>query len=86
MSQRITISNKIPRRTQQYENEQGDRRWQRRLYEKLTGYRGELNDDLTVIMAGQASPLRQLLNLHPALAARFRAVIDFPGCTSAGPR
>ena len=86
MSQRITISNKIPRRTRQCENGQGYRRLQRRLYEKLTEYRSELNDDLTVIMAGQVSPLRQLLNLHPALAARFRAVMDFPGYTSAGPR
>lgn len=51
----------------------------RRLYEKLTEYRRELGDDLAVVLAGWAEPLRALLHANPPLAARFRAVIDFPG-------
>lgn len=51
----------------------------RRLYEKLTQYRSELGDDLAVVLAGRAEPLRALLHANPPLAARFRAVIDFPG-------
>ena len=47
----------------------------RRLYPELTEWR----DDLAVILAGQASPLRGLLRASPPLAARFPAVIDFPG-------
>lgn len=53
----------------------------RRLYDKLTEYRNELGDDLAVILAGQAGPLLALLHASPALAARFQAVIDFPGYT-----
>ena len=34
-----------------------------------------------MILAGQAGPLRSLLQGSPSLAARFRAVIDFPGYT-----
>jgi len=51
----------------------------RRLYQELTEWR----DDLAVILAGQASPLRSLLRASPPLAARFPAVIDFPGYTAA---
>ena len=53
----------------------------RRLYEQLTEYRNERRDELAVILAGQAAPLRSLLHGSPSLAARFRAVIDFPGFT-----
>jgi hypothetical protein len=35
-----------------------------------------------VILAGRADPLRDLLRANPALAARFPAVIDFPGYTA----
>jgi hypothetical protein len=38
--------------------------------------------DLAVILSGQADPLRALLHANPPLAARFFAVIDFPGYTS----
>jgi hypothetical protein len=51
------------------------------LYEQLTEYRNERRDELAVILAGQAAPLRSLLHASPSLAARFRAVIDFPGFT-----
>jgi hypothetical protein len=50
----------------------------RRLYQELTEWR----DDLAVILAGQAGPLRDLLRASPPLAARFPAVIDFPGYTA----
>ena len=53
----------------------------RRLYEQLTEYRAERRDELAVILAGQAGPLTSLLHRSPALAARFRAVIDFPPFT-----
>ena len=53
----------------------------RRLYEQLTEYRNERRDELAVILAGQAGPLRSLLQGSPSLAARFRAVIDFPPYT-----
>ena len=53
------------------------------LYKKLTEYRNELRDELTVILAGQAEPLRKLLYTAPPLAARFRPVINFPGYTPA---
>jgi hypothetical protein len=53
----------------------------RRLYEQLTEYRNERRDELAVILSGQAAPLRSLLHSNPSLAARFRAVIDFPGST-----
>jgi DNA-binding transcriptional regulator YdaS (Cro superfamily) len=51
------------------------------LYKALTEYRNEMRDQLTVILAGQAEPLRELLHGSPPLAARFSAVIDFPGYT-----
>jgi SpoVK/Ycf46/Vps4 family AAA+-type ATPase len=53
----------------------------RRLYEQLTEYRSERRDELAVILAGQAGPLRSLLDSSPPLAARFRAFADFPGFT-----
>jgi hypothetical protein len=51
------------------------------LYKKLTEYRKEMCDDLAVILAGQAEPVRRLLYAAPPLAARFSAVINFPGYT-----
>jgi Cdc6-like AAA superfamily ATPase len=51
------------------------------LYKKLTEYRKDMRDDLAVILAGQSEPLRRLLYAAPPLAARFSAVIDFPGYT-----
>jgi AAA lid domain/ATPase family associated with various cellular activities (AAA) len=53
----------------------------RRLYENLNEYRELLNQEVAVILAGQAVPLRRMLHDNPPLAARFRAVIDFPGYT-----
>ena len=53
----------------------------RRLHEQLSEYRDALGDDLAVILAGQAEPLGELLGGMPPLAARFRAVISFPGYT-----
>ncbi len=50
----------------------------RRLYQELTEWR----EDLAVILAGQAGPLRGLLRASPPLAARFPAVIDFPSYTA----
>jgi len=49
------------------------------LYQRLTESRqaGHL-DDLAMILAGQAGPLRDLLRSSPPLAARFPLVIDFP--------
>jgi hypothetical protein len=52
------------------------------LYHKLTEARTlSRRDGLAVILAGRAGPLRDLLGTSPALAARFLAVIDFPGYT-----
>jgi hypothetical protein len=42
-------------------------------------YRNQLGDELVVILSGRAEPLGKLLGGNPPLAARFRAVIDFPG-------
>lgn len=53
----------------------------RRLYENLNEYRELLDQEVAVILAGQAVPLRRMLHDHPPLAARFPAVIDFPGFT-----
>jgi hypothetical protein len=53
------------------------------LYRQLTEYRKEMKDELAVILAGQADPVRKLLHGHPPLAARFRAVIEFRGFTPA---
>ena len=55
----------------------------RRVYEKLSEYRDELNAEVAVILAGEADPLRRLLGDNPPLAARFRAVIGFPGYSPA---
>lgn len=52
-------------------------------YQVLTEARKYHGDELAVILAGQAGPLRDLLHAAPALAARFPAVIDFPGYTPA---
>jgi transcriptional regulator with XRE-family HTH domain len=49
------------------------------LYRQLTVYRKERGDELAVILSGRAEPLRKLLQANPPLAARFRAVIEFPG-------
>ena len=38
-------------------------------------------DELAIILADQAGPFRGLLRASPALAARFPAIIDFPGYT-----
>jgi hypothetical protein len=40
-------------------------------------------DELAIIMSGRKDPLHALLAASPALAARFPAVIDFPGYTPA---
>ena len=53
------------------------------LYQILTEARKFHGDELAVILAGQAGPLRDMLHAAPALAARFPAVIDFPGYTPA---
>jgi hypothetical protein len=53
------------------------------LYQLLTQVRDRHREDLLVILAGQARPLGELLRTSPALAARFPAVIDFPGYTAA---
>src|SRR4051794_41180789 len=47
----------------------------RALYEELSAAR----NDLVVILAGPAGPVGELLEAHRPLAARFAAVIDFPG-------
>jgi hypothetical protein len=45
------------------------------LYEELTAIR----DGLVVVLAGEADPVGELLAAHRPLAARFAAVVDFPG-------
>ena len=52
------------------------------LYQELTYSRDHLGGQLAVILAGQAEPLSDMLRTQPALAARFPAVIDFPGYTA----
>lgn len=47
------------------------------LYKELTD-----SSRLAVILAGREGPLRDTLLANPALAARFPAVIDFPGYTA----
>jgi hypothetical protein len=54
----------------------------RALHGHLTETRAPLRDDLVVILAGYAGPLRSLLDANPALATRFPAVINFPGYTT----
>jgi hypothetical protein len=51
----------------------------RRLHGQMSDYRDTLGDELAVILAGQVAPLERLLHEMPPLAARFRAVIRFPG-------
>ena len=46
-------------------------------------HRHSRNNELVVILAGQPGPLRDMLAAARALAARFPAVIDFPGYTPA---
>jgi hypothetical protein len=53
------------------------------LYDELTELRDLPSGHIAVILAGQAGPLRSLLAANPPLAARFPAVIDFPGYTPA---
>jgi AAA lid domain len=53
------------------------------LYQLLTEARKYHGDELAVILAGRAGPLRGMLHASPALAARFPATIDFPGYTPA---
>ena len=54
------------------------------LYQQLTEARNHYtNDELAVILSGQAGPLRDLLRTSPPLSARFPAIIDFPGYTPA---
>jgi hypothetical protein len=53
------------------------------LYQLLTESRKFHGDELAVILAGRADPLREMLHTSPALAARFPAIIDFPGYTPA---
>jgi hypothetical protein len=51
----------------------------RQLYTQLTEFRGEQAAQIAVILTGQADPLLRWLHGSPQLAARFLAVIDFPG-------
>jgi stage V sporulation protein K len=53
------------------------------LYDELTELRHMRPDHTAVILSGQAVPLRALLAASPPLAARFPAIIDFPGYTTA---
>jgi len=53
------------------------------LYQILTEARKFHGDELAIILAGRSGPLRDMLHATPALAVRFRAVIDFPGYTPA---
>jgi transcriptional regulator with XRE-family HTH domain len=55
----------------------------RQLYAQLTEYRATREDQVAVILTGQADPLHKWLHGHPQLAARFLAVIDFPRYTPA---
>jgi hypothetical protein len=53
------------------------------LYQILAEARKFHGDELAVILAGQADPLRAMLHASPALAARFPVIIGFPGYTPA---
>jgi hypothetical protein len=53
------------------------------LYDELTELRNQQIGRIAVILAGHAAPLHGLLATSPPLAARFPAVIDFPGYTPA---
>jgi AAA lid domain/ATPase family associated with various cellular activities (AAA) len=55
------------------------------LYKELTVSRDHSHNHssgLAVILAGPEGPLRDMLRANPALAARFPAVINFPGYTA----
>jgi hypothetical protein len=55
------------------------------LYKELTISRDHSHNHssgLAVILAGPEGPLRAMLDANPALAARFPAVITFPGYTA----
>jgi len=55
------------------------------LYKELTVLRDHSpnhSSGLAVILAGSDGPLRGMLDANPALAARFPAVINFPGYTA----
>ncbi len=54
-----------------------------RLYRELTDSRDHRGGQLTVILAGPPDAIAALLASSPPLAARFPAVIDFPGYTPA---
>jgi hypothetical protein len=53
------------------------------LYQLLTDSRKFHGDELAVILSGRPDPLRAMLDASPELAARFFAVIAFPGYTPA---
>jgi hypothetical protein len=53
------------------------------LYQLLTESRKFHGDQLAVILSGQPDSLRAMLDASPELAARFPAVIAFPGYTPA---
>ena len=52
-----------------------------RLYRELTSARDQWGDKLAIILAGHKDPVGELLDASPPLAARFPAVIEFPGYT-----
>jgi AAA lid domain/ATPase family associated with various cellular activities (AAA) len=54
------------------------------LYQAMThDHKRGRNEELVIILSGQSGPVREMLAASPALAARFPAVIDFPGYTPA---
>ena len=46
-------------------------------------HKDRLSDQLALILSGRKDPLHAMLRASPALAARFPAIIDFPGYTPA---
>ena len=54
------------------------------LYQQMTiSHKDRLSDQLALILSGRKDPLHAMLRASPALAARFPAIIDFPGYTPA---
>jgi ATP-dependent exoDNAse (exonuclease V) alpha subunit len=56
------------------------------LYQQMTAAHRDHEghpDELAIILSGRKDPLHALLAANPALAARFPAIIDFPGYTPA---
>jgi len=51
----------------------------RQLYMQLTEYRDVRAAKIAVILTGEKDPLLKWLHGYPQLAARFLAVVDFPG-------